>query len=220
ARSDLLDDRVLAPDRFVGGLLIARAPRPLLNWPNSRGWGLPETGPRLSDTAPQRPPEGPAPAAAVTSPTPPTATPAALPAPPTPDPQRSTATSSPTTSQAPRPTPTGAPPASGASLVVKAIVNEGRTEHVVVANEGTAPQELTGWTLRSGTGGQQLAFPSGFILPPGATVNLHSGNGASTQNRPPTDLFATSQNVWNNQGDSALLVDPTGRVVSQLTYGG
>jgi hypothetical protein len=58
------------------------------------------------------------------------------------------------------------------------------------------------------------------VLAAGASVNVHSGAGdAATLNRPPTDLYATSRNVWNNSGDDALLVDPTGRVIAEKRYG-
>ena len=105
-------------------------------------------------------------------------------------------------------------------IVIRDIVNQGRAEYVVVANEGTAAQELTGWLLRSATGGQTYAFPSGFVLAPGAIVNVHSGSGdPAVLNRPPTDLFATRSNIWRNEGDIGQIVDPAGRVVSEKRYG-
>jgi hypothetical protein len=111
-------------------------------------------------------------------------------------------------------------PQPGAAIVIREIVNQGRAEHVVVANDGTAAQELTGWTLRSPTGGQTYVFPPGFVLGPGGTVNVHSGAGdPATLNRPPTDLYATKSNVWNNAGDVGQILDPTGRVVSEKRYG-
>jgi len=105
-------------------------------------------------------------------------------------------------------------------VVIRDIVNQGRAEHVVVANEGTVPQELTGWLLRSATGGQTYSFPAGFVLAAGATVNVHSGSGdPAALNHPPSDLFATRSNVWRNEGDIGQLIDPTGRAVSERRYG-
>ena len=196
--SGLLPPGPLTPDRVIGGQLVARAPRSAVSWPNARGWGVVEPEPRPTPTAP------PTPAPIPTATPRPGATPTAL------------AQGTPTA----RATPTGAPAAAGAALSIKAVVNQGRAEHVTVANEGSAPQELTGWVIRSATGGQVLPFPAGFVLAAGATVNVHSGSGASSQNRPPTDLFATGANVWNNGGDTAQLIDPAGRVVHQLSYAG
>ena len=220
----LLPAAALVPDRLIGGQLVGRPPRVLVNWPNSRGWGVPEP----AASAPQAAANG-GTAATVLAPTatavPPaaTATPAAA-ATATPRPNGSSvspaATSATNAASPARATPTGAPPAAGAALSIKAIVNQGRAEHVVVTNEGSAAQELTGWVIRSAAGGQVLPFPSGFVLAAGATVNVHSGTGAATQNHPPTDLFATGANVWNNNGDTALLLDAAGRVVSQLSYAG
>jgi hypothetical protein len=108
----------------------------------------------------------------------------------------------------------------GATIVVRAIVNQGRAEHVVIANEGGVAQMLSGWTLRSATGGQTFTFPAGISLSPGASLKVHSGSGnPSSLNRPPSDLFATSSNVWRNTGDTAELLDPSGRLVHRRSYG-
>ena len=184
--SGLLPPGVLAPDRVVGGQLVARGPRGVVNWPNARGWGVAEPVPVPA----------------------PVSTPVPTPVP--------TVQSTP----GPSVTPTGVAVQPGAVLFIKAVVNQGRAEHVVIANEGTAAQDLTGWSIRSGTGGQQIAFPVGFTLQPGATVRVHSGTGASALHRPPTDLFGTGTNIWNNAGDQANLTDPSGRIVNQLSYAG
>ncbi len=261
-QSSLLTAPTVAPDRLIGGILVARAPRPQLSWRSDRGWGITPTAPAVA------PPTIPAAVATVGSapaglpgvlPTTPAAPPGAPGTPPvsdsTPLPSQNassavvptlplsqtTPTTLPlpsalptTTTRAAAPTATrrAAPPSTptttavpavglqaGAAPVVKGVVNQGRSEHVVIANDGTVAQGMTGWTLRSAAGGQSFAFPSGFVLAPGATVNVHSGAGASALNRPPTDLFATGASIWRNGGDTAMLVDPTGRVVSQFSYG-
>ncbi len=111
-------------------------------------------------------------------------------------------------------------PAASAAVVVRAVINQGRAEHVVIANVGSVPQDLGGWTLRSASGRQSYTFPAGFVLAPGATVNVHSGAGdPATLNHPPSDLFATRANVWSNAGDVAQLLDAAGRLVSEYRYG-
>ena len=202
--SGLLPASVLAPDRTIGGVLVPRAPRSVLAWPNARGWGISDPV-ALLELEPVQPPD---PAAASTP-----APAATVPTPPAPTPRASADRAAAT------PTAHVAAPRPGAQLLVKSVMNQGRAEHVVIANEGTTSQELTGWSIRSGTGGQEIAFPAGYVLAPGTSVRLHSGSGASAQHRPPTDLFGIGINIWNNAGDQALLVDPTGRVVHQLSYG-
>ncbi|MGH2351906.1 MAG: lamin tail domain-containing protein [Chloroflexota bacterium] len=196
--SGLLSDAALAPDRLVGGRLVARAPRPQLAWPSDTGWGVPAPAPPASATpAIPATSEPPPPAAAPTTPGTPTAT-------ASPDSGSSDA----------------ALPQPGASVVIRTIVNEGRTEHVELANEGTVAQDLTGWTLRSVTSGQSYPFPSGFVLNSGASVHVHSGAGdPAALHRPPSDLFAVRRNIWRNTGAIAQLLDPRGQVVYEYRYG-
>jgi hypothetical protein len=216
----------LAPDRVVGGQLVARAPRPQLAWRSDTGWGVEESaaavrsapvpaalaGPQVEGAPlPGAAAAGsgvpPASGAGTGAPGNPTAT-AGTPAAQRP-PATATATATPTALLQP-----------GATIVVRAIVNQGRAEHVVIANEGSVAQNLGGWTLRSATGGQTFTFPAGISLSPGASLKVHSGSGnPSTLNRPPSDLFATSSNVWRNTGDTAELLDPSGRLVHRRSYG-
>ncbi|MAG37709.1 MAG: hypothetical protein CL878_15850, partial [Dehalococcoidia bacterium] len=72
-----------------------------------------------------------------------------------------------------------------AALRLVAVVNEGSSEHVVVANGGSQPQNLRGWVLESQTGGQRYAFPA-VTLAPGMTVRVHSGQGSAAAAVSPT----------------------------------
>lgn len=212
----------LAPDRLVGGSLVMRAPRPQLTWRSDTGWGVvdPVAAARLAPvaSAPTGPLAGgtalPGTAAAI----------AGTPRAPIAGSSGTAATPATTpTSQLVAATATATPSAllqAGASIVVRSIFNQGRAEHVVIANEGTAAQILTGWILRSATGGQTFTFPPNVSLPPGASLRVHSGSGnPATLNRPPSDLFATSSNVWRNTGDTAELLDPSGRLIHRRSYG-
>jgi hypothetical protein len=245
--SGLLTGAALAPDQVIGGQLVARAPRPQLAWRSDRGWGIsslvsapaaslspvdvpvgaPDRTP-VPNTPDMWPSPSPTPAVALTAPASsalPTPTmPVASPtAPPAVTPTRTVAPAATQTPQRQTPTPTAMPAVPlqpGAAPVIRTIVNDGRAEHAVIANDGTVPQELTGWRLRSVTGGQAYAFPPGFTLAPGGSVRVHSGQGDATSlNRPPTDLYATGSNIWRNAGDTAQLVDPFGTVVHQYSYG-
>ena len=89
-------------------------------------------------------------------------------------------------------------------------------EFVVVRNGGSDTLDLGGWGLKDLTATHRFDFPAGFVLAPGAAVTIHTGCGNATA----TDLFWCNQGsaVWNNDGDTAFLLDPNGNVVDTLTY--
>jgi Lamin Tail Domain len=59
-------------------------------------------------------------------------------------------------------------------------------EYVCLSNQDPNPADMSAWILRNVLG-RTYNFPSGFILPPGQTVKLHTGAGTDS----PTDLY------WN-----------------------
>ena len=153
----------------------------------------------------------------------PTAT-ASPPAAATPTPTAtSTATPMPTptaiSSPPPPPTPTPTATITISQVVIQNVDLE--AEVVTIANGGSAPQEMTGWTLISEVGGQVFRFPNGFTLAAGATVQVTSGpNGYSD---PPAvlqwlnvDGTPRIANVWNNGGDPATLKNAAGAIVSRF----
>lgn len=87
------------------------------------------------------------------------------------------------------------------------VLNE---EFVVIGNEGDRPVRLSGWVLRDESASHRFAFPSGFELGPGAEVTVHTGCGEPTA----TDLYwcVAGSAVWNNDGDTVFLVDPSGNL--------
>lgn len=81
-------------------------------------------------------------------------------------------------------------------------------ETVTIANTGTAAVDLSGWTIRDESTANRFRFPPGTELGPGASLTVSSGcdgPGLSWCSRGP---------VWNNGGDTALLLEPGGRIVS------
>lgn len=99
----------------------------------------------------------------------------------------------------------------------------GAPEYVTVTNTGTEPANLGGWRILSysGTctpqGNQTYTFPGGYILAPGASVNVYSGHNGN----PPADGLAGNRtDIWNNDKDKAELVRPDGAVVATYAYGG
>ncbi len=84
-------------------------------------------------------------------------------------------------------------------------------EWVRMANRGRSPVDLTGWVLKDTSASHRYTFPDGFSLGPGASVTVRSGCGTDT----PADLHWCNQGsaVWNNSGDTAFLLDPSGNIV-------
>lgn len=86
-------------------------------------------------------------------------------------------------------------------------------EVALIRNQGASPVDLTGWTLVSEVGDERFTFPP-LTLAPGASVEVVSGGSAVHDS--PVRLRWTDRNIWNNAGDSALLLDAAGRTVSRL----
>jgi len=94
---------------------------------------------------------------------------------------------------------------------------------VVVQNLGAAAVDISGWRIQSYGGDtcrmvpeQVFVFPSGTVLAPGASVRVHSGGAFGGSS---SDLLWTSENMWNNSGDRADLLDAAGQVVNTSAYG-
>lgn len=90
-------------------------------------------------------------------------------------------------------------------------------EYIVLQNQGTAPQDMSDWYLESAVGPQTFNFPIGFVLPAGATVRIESYTGA--RNDPPQTLLWSTDAIWNNAGDKAILRNAAGAIVSSKCYG-
>jgi phage tail sheath protein FI len=104
-------------------------------------------------------------------------------------------------------------------LRITSLQYSGRDRYVQIANDGAAAQDMTGWQLHSVVGDQLYTFPSGYVLNAGASVLVHSVPEANrkTNNRP-TDLEWATSYIWNNDGDTAELRDPSRTVVYSYRY--
>jgi micrococcal nuclease len=90
-------------------------------------------------------------------------------------------------------------------------------EWVLLGNLADQDADLSGWTLRDESSQNRFAFPAGTLLAPGQQLTVHTGCGEHS----PTDLYWCSDGpVWNNGGDTALLLDPAGNVAGRLRYSG
>ena len=142
--------------------------------------------------------------AATTTPTP-TATP------PSPPPPAPAATAPPPPTATPTPTPTPSPTA---TVAVSQVVIQGvdlGAEVVTIVNQGSASQDMTGWTLISEVGSQVFHFPDGITLAAGAESYSDPPQVLQWLNADGTPRMS---NVWNNSGDPATLRDAAGNVVS------
>ena len=88
-------------------------------------------------------------------------------------------------------------------------------EPVPIANVGDSAQLLTGWVLKDESASHRYHFPGGFSLNVGVEVRVHTGCGADT----PTTLYWCSGGaVWNNDGDTAFLLDDHGNITDHFAY--
>ncbi len=88
-------------------------------------------------------------------------------------------------------------------------------EWIRIVNDGAAPIQMDGWQLRDASVAHRYRFPV-LELEPGDSLTVFSGCGSDTG----TELFwcNTRSAVWNNGGDTAYLIDPSGNVATSFTY--
>ena len=87
-------------------------------------------------------------------------------------------------------------------------------EYVLVRNTGAAAINLAGWKLDAGDRSQRFSLAS-YPLKKGATVRIHTGRGTTRAGH----LFLGSgRPIWNNDGDTATLIDPHNIAVSRYRY--
>lgn len=89
-------------------------------------------------------------------------------------------------------------------------------EYIRLTNTTTRSIVMTGYTVRDNGDAHVFRFPRGYTIGAKRTVTLHSGTGRNTS----TDLYwgRTTQYVWNNTGDTARLLNASGRLVHSCTY--
>lgn len=88
-------------------------------------------------------------------------------------------------------------------------------ELVTITNSAAATLDLGGWVLRDGSSVHRYTFPSGTLLEPSAELEVSSGCGVADESH---QFWCADGPVWNNSGDSALLLDSLGRVAATYDY--
>jgi len=88
-------------------------------------------------------------------------------------------------------------------------------EFIKVQNRSaSAPLALGGWWLRDSML-RRFTFPAGTVVPPGATVTLRVGPGASSGL---TFHWGLRETIFQNIGDGAYLFDPQGDLRASMVY--
>lgn len=115
-------------------------------------------------------------------------------------------------------------PATGSGLQVTSIQFDApgndhenlNGEWVEITNTGVTAESMTSWVLKDESASHRYTFPAGFTLDPDSTVTVYTGCGTDTD----TALYWCSDKgaVWNNSGDTAFLLDPTGNLVDKRSY--
>ena len=108
------------------------------------------------------------------------------------------------------------PPAAASSnpleVRIASIDCKGKPEVLVIENSGVSTRDMTGWKVSDDGLGHTFNFPNGFLLGSGSSVELDSGgSGQDTE----SVIYWKTRTVWNNDGDTARLFDPSGKMVSE-----
>lgn len=90
-------------------------------------------------------------------------------------------------------------------------------DKVLVVNTSGSTVDLQGYKLVSEVGNQVYTFPAGVSLVPNSGITVWSGPKAPSKYKWPTDLIWSSRYMWNNEGDTALLYDADGNLISKIT---
>ena len=196
-RATSLPADATAPDSSVGGTVVVRGPLATVGWRVAPAVGVANDAVPLPTPTP-RPPDATVrgPALTVTAPgvpgTPPTSVP-------------------------PMPTAGLGARVPGAAIRVRSVTATGGAERVVLANDGSAPQEIGGWAVRSGASSTAYRLPAGLRLDPGATVTLLSGRDAPSV-APAGSVTLARRSLWRDDGGTILLVDREGDEVDRHAW--
>lgn len=90
-----------------------------------------------------------------------------------------------------------------------------KREFVMISNRSSATVDLTGWTLVSTIGDQRFTFPSGYTLDAWSDVFILSGLNNFYVTNP--HFYWTTENMWNNNGDTAQLYNANGVLINEIS---
>jgi len=99
-------------------------------------------------------------------------------------------------------------PVSG--IVIAAV--DLRAESVTIENRSTNGMDVSSWVLIREIGDQRFTFPTGTVIPGGASIAVVSGPDETAG---ADRLLWARSHIWNNDGDPAVLLDAVDREVSR-----
>ena len=92
-------------------------------------------------------------------------------------------------------------------------------EYVTITNPTPVDVDLSCWLLISEVPTAEIyIFPPGTVITRLTDIRVHSGNSARFTPPSRTDFIWTTRNIWDNEGDIALLIPP-GSEVARFEYG-
>jgi micrococcal nuclease len=88
-------------------------------------------------------------------------------------------------------------------------------EWVRFTNTGAVPLDLSGWRVADESSSHRYQFDE-LVLAPGSSITLFTGCGSDTA----AERYWCNEDsaVWNNDGDTVFLQDPSGNTVVTETY--
>jgi endonuclease YncB( thermonuclease family) len=86
-------------------------------------------------------------------------------------------------------------------------------EHITLRNAGSSDIDLSGFIVRDESSVNRLRLPEGTTIPAGRSLRITTGCAPSQGIG-----WCASGPIWNNSGDSALLLAPGGTVVAHVRY--
>ena len=110
----------------------------------------------------------------------------------------------------------------GAKISIETVHNVGLQESLTITNRGTVVQPMSEWVLASLRGQVFYVFPDDLLIRPGMNVVIFSGQQKPAKTHLDQtrwkDLMWTTDQVWNNHGDTAILFDAVGQEVDRHSY--
>ena len=94
-------------------------------------------------------------------------------------------------------------------------------EWIEIENRGESETSLADWSLRDESTRHRFDFPD-VTISPGQRIRIFTGCGENALDRDPGEIFWCDPEppVWNNDGDTAFLLDPNGTFVDTRSVGG
>lgn len=87
-------------------------------------------------------------------------------------------------------------------------------EYTTIENAGDTAIDLSGWTLRDESTANRFNFSATQKLAPGASLRVVVGCTTG----PDQVAWCSDRPIWNNGGDTAILLDSDGRIVDLFRY--